>query len=302
MKLYNIQKGLEQIKEKPFKLEKEIQTLIEANLDTLFGLEFVKSEFAIKSFRLDTLAYDKETKSFVVIEYKRDRNYSVVDQGYSYLSLLLNNKADFTLEYNNLKNVNFQRNDIDWSQSRVMFISPNFTTYQKESINFKDLPIELWQIKRFANNTISLQQIRSSSATESIKTISPVSAEDNLVNKEIKVYSEEDHLKLPSDEIKDLYEKLKQMILNLDSLEMRYRMKYIAFVAKTNVADVLLQKKSIKLFINMRKGELDDPKKIMRDVSKIGHFGNGDYDVSLTNDEDFEYIMSLIKQSIKKNS
>lgn len=302
MKLYNIQKGLEQIKEKPFKLEKEIQTLIEANLDTLFGLEFVKSEFAIKSFRLDTLAYDKETKSFVVIEYKRDRNYSVVDQGYSYLSLLLNNKADFTLEYNNLKNVNFQRNDIDWSQSRVMFISPNFTTYQKESINFKDLPIELWQIKRFANNTISLQQIRSSSATESIKTISPVSAEDNLVNKEIKVYSEEDHLKLPSDEIKDLYEKLKQMILNLDSLEMRYRMKYIAFVAKTNVADVLLQKKSIKLFINMRKGELDDPKKIMRDVSKIGHFGNGDYDVSLTNDEDFEYIMSLVKQSIKKNS
>lgn len=40
----------------------------------------------------------------------------------------------------------------------------------------------------------------------------------------------------------------------------------------------------------------------MRDVSKIGHFGNGDYEVTLKDDEDFEYIMSLIKQSVKKNS
>lgn len=66
-------------------------------------------------------------------------------------------------------NNHLKRNDVDWSQSRVMFIAPIFTTYQKESINFKDLPIELWEINKYENNMVSLTQINSSGATESKK-------------------------------------------------------------------------------------------------------------------------------------
>jgi len=139
--------SLENIKEFPFKLEKEIQVLTEDNLKSIFNLEFVKSEFSLNQFRIDTLAYDKEARTFVIIEYKRDKNFSVIDQGYAYLSLMLNNKADFILEFNENGKETFKRSDVDWSQSRVMFISPSFTTYQKEAINFKDLPIELWEIK-----------------------------------------------------------------------------------------------------------------------------------------------------------
>ena len=61
---------------------------------------------------------------------------------------------------------------MDWSQSKVLFVSPNFTTYQKEAINFKDLPIELWEIKRFTNDTLSFEQIVNRSSKESIKTVS----------------------------------------------------------------------------------------------------------------------------------
>ena len=50
------------------------------------------------------------------------------------------------------------------------------------------------------------------------------------------------------------------------------------------------------------KGELDDPKKITRDVSSIGHYGNGDYEFSIENQEDIDYAMTLIRQSHKKNS
>jgi len=139
--------SLENIKEFPFKLEKEIQVLTEDNLKSIFNLEFVKSEFSLNQFRIDTLAYDKEARTFVIIEYKRDKNFSVIDQGYAYLSLMLNNKADFILEFNENGKETLKRSDVDWSQSRVMFISPSFTTYQKEAINFKDLPIELWEIK-----------------------------------------------------------------------------------------------------------------------------------------------------------
>src|SRR5690606_32341252 len=118
---------------------------------TIFGLDFVRSEFPIGNFRIDTLAFDKDTSSFVIIEYKRDKNFSVVDQGYAYLSLMLNNKADFILEYNENNKNTLRRDAVDWSQSRVIFISPSFTTYQKEAINFKDLPIELWEVKRYSN-------------------------------------------------------------------------------------------------------------------------------------------------------
>ena len=295
---------LEYIKEKPFKLEKEIQILTEQNLDTIFGLTFVSSEFALKNFRIDTLAFDKEANAFVIIEYKRDKNFSVIDQGYAYLSLMLNNKADFILEYNE-KVGTLSKSDVDWSQSRVMFISPIFTTYQKEAINFKDLPIELWVVKRYENNFVSYEQIQSTGAEGSIKTISKQSKTLDNVSKQIKVYSEEEHLQNSSEEIKELYEKFRSAILDLDDLEVKPKKRYIAFSLKENtrknVVYISPQRNTLKIWINLHKGELDDPKGIARDVASKGHWGNGDYEIKVSTDEDLEYILSLIKQSIKKN-
>ena len=301
MALFKIGQKLEYIKEKPFKLEREIQTLTEQNLNTIFGLDFVKSEFALNNFRIDTLAFDKDANAFVIIEYKRDKNFSVIDQGYAYLSLMLNNKADFILEFNENLDKTLKRNDVDWSQSRVMFISPAFTTYQREAINFKDLPIELWEIKRYENNSVAYEQIQKAKAQESIKTISKTDKTIDHVAKEIKVYSEQEHLENVNEEIKELYEKFKSAILNLDNLEVRPKKKYIAFVAGKNVVDILPQKRTLKIWINLTKGELEDPKEITRDVSTTGHWGNGDYEIQINTDDDLEYILSLVKQSIKKN-
>lgn len=301
MALYKIEKKLEYIKEKPFRLEKEIQELTENNLKTIFGLEFVKSEFALNNFRINTLAFDKEANAFVIIEYKRDKNFSVIDQGYAYLSLMLNNKADFILEFNENLDKTLKRTDVDWSQSRVLFVSPAFTNYQREAINFKDLPIELWEVKRFENTTVSYEQIQKAGAQESIKTISKSDKTIDNVAKEIKVYSEQEHLENASDEIKELYEKFKTAIQNLDNLEIKPKKKYIAFVAGRNVIDILPQKKALKMWINMNKGELDDTKGITRDVSTTGHWGNGDYEIQIRDDENLEYILSLVKQSIKRN-
>jgi hypothetical protein len=88
----------------------------------LFELDLVKSEFELHGFRIDTLAFDEESRAFVIIEYKKDRNFSVVDQGMAYLNLMLNNKADFILEYNESSNSshNLKREQVDWSQSRII--------------------------------------------------------------------------------------------------------------------------------------------------------------------------------------
>ena len=50
------------IKEKPFKLEKDIQRLFELNLKQIMGLELVKSEFSVKNKCIDTLAFDPQSK------------------------------------------------------------------------------------------------------------------------------------------------------------------------------------------------------------------------------------------------
>ena len=173
MALYDINgTDLKYIKENSFKLEKEIQTLCEKNMLQLIGYKFVKTEFTIENFRLDSLGFDETAKAFVIVEYKRDKNFSVIDQGYAYLSLMLNHKSDFILEYNESTGGNLKRSDVDWSQSKVIFIAPSFTTYQKEAIGFKDLPIELYEIKQYANKTLSFTQVITKHSKESIKTIS----------------------------------------------------------------------------------------------------------------------------------
>ena len=182
-----------------------------------------------------------------------------------------------------------------------MFVSPNFTNYQREAINFKDLPIELWEVKRFENGTISFEQIQKSGAQESIKTISKTDETIDNVAKEIKIYSEEEHLENVSDEIIELYDKIKNAVLNFGDIEVKPKKKYIAFVSGKNIIDIHPQKNALKIWINLTFGELEDPKNIFRDVSKIGHWGNGDYELQINSDEELEYILSLIKQSFRKN-
>ena len=48
----NLNDKLKEVKEKPFKLEKDIQKVFESNLSTIMGLELVKSEFTIKNKRI----------------------------------------------------------------------------------------------------------------------------------------------------------------------------------------------------------------------------------------------------------
>ena len=65
---------------------------------------------------------------------------------------MLNNKADFVLEFNENSDYQLKREDVDWTQSKIIFISPSFSSYQKHSVNFRDVPFELWEIKKYQND------------------------------------------------------------------------------------------------------------------------------------------------------
>ena len=301
MKIFTSKKGqLSQLKQQKFKLEKDIQRLFEENLTLLSGYIFIRSEFSIKNSRIDTLAFDPETQAFVIIEYKRQQNSSVVDQGISYLNLMLEYKADFIVEYNEKQKAPLKRNDVDWSQSKVIFVSPTFNDFQIQATNFKDLPIELWEVNRFDNDIITLNIINKLKSAPNIKAVSNEKREELSILKEIKVYQESDHLADKTDFIQELYESFRQAILNLDqNIEINVRKLYIAFKKDRNIADIRIQQKNLKIWINLPYGELDDPKNLAKNVSNTGHWGNGDYEITIESTQYLEYIMSLIKQAIK---
>ena len=261
------------------------------------NLDLVKSEFSVKSRRIDTLAFDPQTRGFVIIEYKRDRNLSVVDQGFSYLSIMLENKAEFIIEYNESLKKNLRRHEVDWSQSRVIFVAPSFTENQRQAANFKDIAIELWEVRRYENDIISINPIRKTSR-ESIQQVAAKESKIEQVTQEIKVYEEDDHLQKCSEEIKERYEELKSRILGLGDLEVSPTKTYIGFKHNNRIiTDVEFLRNHIKQRVNLKVGQLEDPKELFRDMTGVGHWGLGDYEAKYGAEVDIDYLMSLVKQS-----
>ena len=223
MKLFNQKKGsVDEVKQVPFKLERDIQDLVEKNTNSIFNLLFIQSELRVDKYRIDSLCFDEENNSFVIIEYKKGSSYSVIDQGYTYLQLLLNNKSDFLLVLSQHFNKVFNTNEIDWSQSKIIFVSPSFNSYQKDSVNFKNLPFELWEIKRFSNNTL-IFNLHKSSSNESIQSLNS-SKNKNLissVSKEVKVYDIEDLISNISQNNLDKWNEIVSRLNEMEGVELK---------------------------------------------------------------------------------
>ena len=55
------------------------------------------------------------------------------------------------------------------------------------------------------------------------------------------------------------------------------------------------------MYINMKKGTLEDPLNITKDISNVGHWGNGDYCLFIDKRDDIDNAVPLIKQSVNFN-
>lgn len=314
MEVFNIKNGrVEIIDSTSFKLEKEIQDVIEKNTESFFRLEFVRSEFSIGNYRIDTLCFDNESNSFVVIEYKKGNSYSVIDQGYTYLQLLLNNKSDFILTLSQHYNRVLRNEDIDWSQSKIMFISQSFNSYQKDSVNFKNLPFELWEIKKFSNETVILNK-HISNSKESIDSLNSPHSEDKgiiqNVNKVVQIVDEDYHVNKLDEGTKSKWIELKEKLEELENVELEIKKPYISLNGENKKICYFNFRKNY-ISIEMLRGNvnpdgskskkyfsLDDPKSISEEGSwewKSGTKGTL-YKIRFNNSVNIDYIMFLIKQ------
>ncbi len=103
-------------------------------------------------------------------------------------------------------------------------------------------------------------------------------------------------------DMRDLFERLRKRILNLDPLVREECKKlYVAYKTTTNFVDIEPQVRSLRLFVNMKFGEVRDPEGLCRDVSMIGHHGNGDIEISFTSSNQLDDVMDIVRQSFEKH-
>ena len=299
---------LEKIFIDEFKLEKELQTFFEENLFELTGYKFLSTEFAIEHYRMDSIAFDEEKNSFIIVEYKRGKNESLVDQGYAYLQTLLTRKADFVLLYNEVTGESRLVKDFDWSQTIIAFVSPKFTQNQKDATSFIGMAFQLYEVKRYEGGIYFVSQINQQKVkfNETIKEgLDGINPSISQVNNELVVYDEEYHFKTSNtnEVIKEIYWELKERILEMDSeLKERFTKLYIAFKYDEihNFVSFWLKKDWIECVLKLKLGQLVDPYGIAYDISNR-KWSAAQYAFKITANSNLDDIMDLIKQSYKKN-
>ena len=150
----------------------------------------------------------------------------------------------------------------------------------------------LYSIASISGTTDKLKRI----APEGHEILDEYTAEEFQNSGTVK-YTEQDHISRGSATTKRLYTLLRDKILLFDNINIDFLKHYISFKTNITVCDIKIKRSKLKIYINLSKGKLKDPKEFAKDVSKIWHHGSGDYAVSLTDEDMLDYVLDLIKQS-----
>lgn len=294
---------LEPISEKLIKLESDIQKMTEENLEIVFGLKFIASEFRLNSFRIDTLAYDEESKSFVIIEYKRDKNYSVIDQGVAYFSVIDDRKADCVLKYQEVTGNNLKQADFDWQSTRIIFISPSFSEHQKIASNVRDLPIELWEIKLYGDTLASYEKISQTGAEFKIGSVSK-SEKVQEITREFKKYSVDEHLEGKPIETIENFHHFGNKIFELgDNITEIAKKNYIAYRnPRINFTSITIYRTKLRISLIISDEAIEDPRKLAKKHPESYGFAKNLKYFEYNQGDDFGYALELITQAYNFNN
>ena len=95
-----------------------------------------------------------------------------------------------------------------------------------------------------------------------------------------------------------LFESLDKRIMNLSpAVKKEYKKLYVAYKLDTNFVDIVFQKQRLRISINMKFSEINDPNGICKDITGIGRWGNGDVELFMEHQDELDQIMEIVKQS-----
>ena len=294
IKLFNINKTVKEYQSGTVTLEKELQTVIENNMNTFFGVTFLASEYrTTDGGRMDSIGID-ENHCPVIFEYKRSMKENVINQGLFYLNWLLDHKDSFkvlVIEKLGLK----AADDIDWTMPRVVCIAGDFTKYDESAIKQMNRNISLIRYKKFGDDLLMFEQIN--------ENIAAAISEDTSVSKpKSSDKTFEEQINGADKEIKVLYQNLSNYILSLgDDISETHLKLYAAFKKIRNIVTVGALKKKLVINLPIDVSTVTFEEGFSRDVTNIGHWGCGAVEVQLKNKADFEKAKALIDRAYNEN-
>lgn len=295
IKLFNINGKVTELQNGNVTLEKELQTVIENNMATFFGVTFLASEYkTTDGGRMDSIGID-ENHCPVIFEYKRSMKENVINQGLFYLNWLLDHKDSFkvlVIEKLGLK----AADTIDWTMPRVVCIAGDFTKYDESAIKQMNRNVSLIRYKKFRNDLLMFEHINENVATAIPDTDVPVAK----VKSTEKTFDEQ--LKTADSSVKTMYQNLTNYILSLgdDVCETHLKL-YAAFKKIRNIVTVVALKKKLILNLPLDVNTVTFEEGFSRDVTNIGHWGCGAIELHLQTLADFEKAKPLIDRAYNEN-
>lgn len=281
-----------------FKYEKEIQGLIEANMEKFFGVRLLQHEYCISEGRMDSIGID-ENNSPVIFEYKLNENQNVINQGLFYLDWLFDHKGNFTVLVQEKLGHEVAKK-IDWSQPALICVAKDFTRFDLHAIKQIDRNIRLVRYTLFEDNLLSLEHLNLEQSKVNTK---KVKTEDNALQE----VSDNDcnHLNALSkapEHIKSMYYSLCDYIDELgDDITASQQKLYLAYKRLRNFACVIVQQK--RIIVNLPLDPKQEPieEGFSADMSNKGHYGTGNYQLYLKDMNDLEKAFPYIKKAYNQS-
>lgn len=287
------------IEKSNFSLEKQLQELIEENLEIAFNCRLIASEFTTSvhhTGRIDSLALSEENHP-VIIEYKKIASSELINQSLFYLHWLQDHQGDFEIAARK----KLGETDIDWSDIRVICIAPDYKKWDIDAVQTMGQKIELWKYYLFKNDSLYLEQELYTSK-DNTKTNTKAGTEKNG-GSTTEIYSLSDHFGGKTEVSLDLLNNVRSFITDLSSSIKEIPKKhYVAYKASHNIVCLRVAAKNIVLWLKLRPSEIKQPRpKNFRDCTKIGHWGTGDCEFKISSQEEFDEIKEYIELAYNKS-
>lgn len=287
--LYRVEEdgGVAEIDPEPIDLERQVQELIEENLEALLGIRFLDSEYSTgekHGGRIDTLGLD-ENNSPVIIEYKKTKNQNVMNQGLYYFDWLVDHQAEFE----DLVREEIGGDvEVDWSSPRLVCIAPDFTKYDSHAVEQIGQNIELMRFERYSDGLLLLELVN---AVESSDTGEGGRGDYTTVAEKRDQAGED---------LTRVFEELDEFVLSLgDDIQRKELKFYYAYKRIQNFATVRIRPKKDQLRVGLKidPDDLDQMPENARDVTDTGTFGPAGLELTITSPEDLETSKEYIEMS-----
>lgn len=302
IKLFSINgQSAQELEAKTAVLEKDLQKHIEQHMEVLLGVRFLAAEYSTGKThkgRIDSLGLD-ENGCPVIVEYKRHTNENVINQGLFYLDWLLDHQAEFKwLVMESLGKEIAEA--IEWNGTRLICIASDFNKYDEHAVQQINRNIELMRYRYFGADLLLLELVNAQTVAQIIGSSSDESGRRAAASGS-RDKTQGERLAEASPELADLFQTVCSYSEQLGDEVQRKELKlYTVFKRIRNFMSVVVMpgKNDPKLLLYLKlPGESANEDGFTRNVTNIGHWGTGNFEVIIRNQNDWLKAKDLILQS-----